>query len=77
MAITDWPTNERPREKLITLGAERLSDAELLAIFLRIGIKGKTAVDLARDLLSRFGSLNDIYGANVQQIGAVKGMCVS
>jgi DNA repair protein RadC len=77
MAITDWPANERPREKMIALGAEMLSDAELLAIFLRIGIKGKTAVDLARDLLSQFGGLNGIYGANLQQLSAIKGMGVS
>lgn len=53
MAITDWPKNERPRERLLALGPQALSDAELLAIFLRVGIKGKSAVDLARDLLAR------------------------
>jgi len=52
MAITDWPEGERPREKLLEKGAESLSDAELLAIFLRTGVKGKSAVDLARDLLN-------------------------
>ncbi len=58
MAITDWPENERPRERLLALGPQALSDAELLAIFLRVGIKGKSAVDLARDLLARVdGSL--------------------
>ena len=56
MAITDWPAAERPREKLLELGASALSDAELLAIFLRVGVVGKSAVDLARDLLTRFGS---------------------
>ena len=56
MAITDWPAAERPREKLIALGAEALSDAELLAIFLRVGVTGKSAVDLARDLLTQFGA---------------------
>ena len=74
MAITDWSVNERPREKLIQLGAEALSDAELLAIFLRIGVRGKTAVDLARDLLTQFGSLNGIYAANEKQISQVHGM---
>ena len=44
MAITDWPTDERPREKLLLRGASALSDAELLAIFLRTGVAGKTAV---------------------------------
>ena len=58
MAITDWPENERPRERLLALGPQALSDAELLAIFLRVGVKGKSAVDLARELLGRFdGSL--------------------
>lgn len=74
MAITDWSASERPREKLIHLGAEALSDAELLAIFLRIGVSGKTAVDLARDLLSQFGSLNGVFAANEKQISQVHGM---
>ena len=67
MAITDWPADERPREKLLAKGAEALSDAELLAIFLRVGVAGKSAVDLARDLLAGFGSLNGIFSAS--QIG--------
>lgn len=74
MAITDWSVSERPREKLIELGAEALSDAELLAIFLRIGVPGKTAVDLARDLLSQFGSLNGVFAANEKQVSQVHGM---
>lgn len=57
MSICDWPADERPREKLIQRGATALSDAELLAIFLRTGTKGKSAVDLARELLSSYGSL--------------------
>ena len=63
MAIPDWPAAEHPREKLIELGAEALSDAELLAIFLRVGVTGKSAGDLARDLLSIFVSLNGIFAA--------------
>ena len=55
MPITDWPIDERPREKLLKRGPQSLSDAELLAIFLRTGVKGKTAVDLARELLIEFG----------------------
>ncbi|MGJ8618877.1 MAG: RadC family protein [Methylophilaceae bacterium] len=77
MAITDWPASERPREKLIELGAQALSDAELLAIFLRMGVPGKSAVDLARDLLIQFGSLNGIYAANAKEIGLVHGMGLS
>lgn len=67
MAITDWAQEERPREKLLQRGANALSDAELLAIFLRTGTQGKTAVDLARDLLSEFGSLQALLGADRQR----------
>ena len=74
MAITDWPADERPREKLMLKGAEALSDAELLAIFLRVGVVGKSAVDLARDLLVHFGSLNAIFSANAKEIATVFGM---
>src|SRR5689334_11553453 len=58
MAITDWPPQERPRERLLALGPSSLADAELLAILLRTGVKGKSAVDLARQLLERFGSVS-------------------
>ncbi len=60
MSITDWPEAERPREKLLLQGAHSLSDAELLAIFLRVGCAGKSAVDLARDLLNTFGGLRPL-----------------
>ncbi len=74
MAITDWPEGERPREKLLANGVETLSDAELLAIFLRVGVTGKSAVDLARDLLQIFGSLNGIFSAELNQISQVHGI---
>ncbi len=74
MAITDWPEDERPREKLLQLGASSLSDAELLAIFLRVGVKGKSAVDLSRDLLNTFGNLNGIFSASLAQITQIHGM---
>lgn len=74
MAITDWPANERPREKLIELGAQALSDAELLAIFLRVGVVGKSAVDLARNLLTQFGSLNGIFAATEHELSQVHGI---
>ncbi len=77
MAITDWPESERPREKLIELGAEALSDAELLAIFLRVGVTGKSAVDLARDLLNQFGSLNGIFAATEHELSQVHGIGTS
>lgn len=64
MSIAQWPVDERPREKLLQRGSDALSDAELLAIFLRTGIKGKSAVDLARDLLNDFGSLRELLCAN-------------
>jgi DNA repair protein RadC len=74
MAITDWPENERPRERLLKHGAGALSDAELLAIFLRIGIRGASAVDLARTLLGHFGSLNRLFAASASEFAAIPGM---
>jgi DNA repair protein RadC len=74
MSITDWPKDERPRERLINQGARALSDAELLAIFLRVGVTGKSAVDLARELLDRFGSLAGLFAADKSALCAVKGM---
>lgn len=74
MAITDWPASERPREKLLALGVQALSDAELLAIFLRVGVTGKSAVDLARDLLMQFGSLNGIFAAPLNELTQVNGI---
>ena len=67
MAITDWPMEDRPREKLLLKGAAVLSDAELLAIFLRTGIPGKTAVDLARDLLAKQGGLRQLLELSQQE----------
>ena len=75
MAITDWPKAERPRERLLKLGAEAISDAELLAIFLRVGIKGKSAVDLARELLSHFdGQLSLLAQASAKELSKRPGM---
>lgn len=64
MSITDWPLAERPREKLLSHGPKALSDAELLAIFLRIGCAGKSAVDLARELLTQYGGLRPLLEAS-------------
>jgi len=64
MSISQWPVNERPREKLLHKGAAALSDAELLAIFLRTGCKGYSAVDVARQLLDKFGGLKPMLQAN-------------
>ncbi len=74
MAIPDWPESERPREKLIKNGAPTLSDAELLAIFLRTGMAGKSAVDLARELLIHFGSLTRLFTATQQEFCQLPGM---
>jgi len=74
MGINDWPEGERPREKLIQRGAAALSDAELLAIFLRTGVTGKSAVDLARDLLARFKSLTNMFAASESDFCSIHGM---
>lgn len=74
MAITDWPASERPREKLLQRGAQALSDAELLAIFLRTGVPGSSAVDLARDLLGRFGGLRPLLTASRMEFCAGPGL---
>ena len=75
MAISDWPANERPRERLLAQGPEALSDAELLAIYLRVGVRGKSAVDLARDLLKRFdGRLQQLAEASTRELSSVSGI---
>jgi DNA repair protein RadC len=74
MAISRWPSAERPREKLIAHGAKSLSDAELLAIFLRCGFAGCSAVELARRLLADFGSLRGVLVADAASFCAHKGL---
>jgi DNA repair protein RadC len=74
MAITDWPPDDRPREKLLHRGADSLSDAELVAIFLRTGVRGKSAVDVAREALTRFGSLSGLFAAGADAATAVSGL---
>jgi DNA repair protein RadC len=75
MAIKDWSADQRPRERLLTQGAEALSSAELLAIFLRVGVSGKSAVDLARDLLGHFDdSVTLMGGASIAELCRVRGM---
>ena len=75
MAISDWPEDERPRERLLRDGAQALSDAELLSIFLRVGVKGKSAVDLARDLLASCdGSLSRLAAASIAELQRIVGM---
>jgi DNA repair protein RadC len=74
MAIKDWAVEDRPREKLLRRGPNALTDAELLAIFLRTGTQGKSAVDLARDLLADFGSLKALLGADQQRFCQANGL---
>ena len=74
MRIADWPENERPRERLLKLGAGARSEAELLAIFLRSGIAGTTAVEVGRALLTQFGSLRRLFAATLEEISKVRGL---
>src|SRR5689334_8606381 len=77
MAISDWPEGERPRERLLSKGPGSLSDAELVAVLLRTGMRGKSAVELARDILAEFGGLGSLLAAGtaltqVKGLGAAK-----
>jgi DNA repair protein RadC len=74
MAIRDWPSAERPREKLLERGASALSDAELLAILLRHGTAGHSALDLARTILENFGSLRHLVAADRTRFCAQPGL---
>ena len=74
MSINDWQPSERPREKLLERGPGALSDAELLAIILRTGLPGRTAIDLARDLLTRFGSLKQLLNCDQQSFCEADGL---
>jgi DNA repair protein RadC len=74
MTIKDWPAEDRPREKLLLRGSASLTDAELLAIFLRTGTIGKSAVDLARDLLTNFGSLKALLDADQEHFCLAHGL---
>ncbi|MEX2239590.1 MAG: DNA repair protein RadC [Burkholderiales bacterium] len=74
MGIADWPQQERPRERLLAQGAGRLADAELVAVCLRSGTRGKSAVDLARELIGRYQGLAGLLGAGVSDLRRVKGL---
>ena len=73
MAISHWPEAERPRERLLSKGATTLSDAELVAVLLRTGVAGKTAVELARDMIAQFGSLSGLLAAG-PSLSRIKGL---
>jgi len=72
--IGTWPAEDRPRERLYHKGADSLADAELLAIQLGSGLAGRSAMDMARDLLSRYGSLSGLAGCGVAELGAIRGV---
>lgn len=72
MAISNWAAEERPRERLIAKGPEALSDAELVAVLLRSGVRGKSAVDLARDLLARYDGVTEMLEA--ADLESIKGL---
>jgi DNA repair protein RadC len=74
MAIKDWPEGERPRERLLAQGAQALSDAELVAVFLRTGTAGRSALDLGRDALARFGGLSGLLAARPDQLAKLAGL---
>src|SRR5688500_18936894 len=74
MSIADWAPDDRPREMLLANGPDALSDAELVAIFLRTGVKGKNAVELARAALDRFGSLTGLFAADADAFTALAGL---
>ena len=74
MGIKDWPAQQRPRERLIREGAAALSDSELLALLLRVGVPGRSAVELGRDLLQQFGSIHGLFGASLAQCASIHGM---
>jgi len=72
--ITDWPENERPREKLLDLGPEYLSDSELLAIMIRTGSRQQTAVDLSKTLLKQFGDIHQLATVDFRKFSQLKGI---
>jgi DNA repair protein RadC len=74
MSIEDWPEQTRPRERLVREGAQALSDPELLALLLRVGVRGKSAVELGRDILRHFGSLHGLFGATLDDCTEVHGL---
>jgi DNA repair protein RadC len=74
MKIADWPATERPREKLLAKGASSLSDAELLAILLKTGAPGRSAVDLGRELLAHFTSIRNLLDASQTDLCNINGL---
>ncbi len=73
-SIANWPQDDRPREKLLKHGAHTLSNAELMAILIRTGIKGSSAVDLGRELLWKFKTLRQMSASDISEFHQVKGL---
>ncbi len=76
-SIRKWPEGDRPREKLIQLGAESLTDTELLAILLRVGNEGASAIDMGRLLVDELGGLQGVDRAHAEEIMAIKGLVIA
>jgi len=74
MSITDWPRSERPRERLLARGTAVLSDAELVSLLLREGVAGRSAIDVARDALARFGGVGGLLSAPIGELSQVRGL---
>ncbi len=74
LKIREMPLDDRPREKLVARGASALSDAELIAILLRTGVEGANAVEVARQLIAKYGSLGTLSRCSVKELGAIKGI---
>lgn len=74
MRITEWPRQDRPRERMLAQGPQGLSDAELLAIFLRTGVRGRSAVDIGHDLMSQFGTLGVLLSSDQEKLLAIPGI---
>jgi DNA repair protein RadC len=74
LRIKDWPAEERPRERMLRLGPGALSDAELLAILLRVGTRNRTALDLARSILAEVRTLRGLAARNAQELMRLKGI---
>src|SRR3989337_2461539 len=72
--IRDWPAGERPRERLYLKGPDSLADAELLALQLGTGTRGRTAVDVAREMLAQYGSLSGLAGRGVEELMRIRGV---
>ena len=74
LSVRDWPEAEQPHQRLFTCGPDGLSDAELLAIVLRVGVKGMSVMDLSRFLLKKFQGFRGLFKASVQELESVAGL---